>query len=86
MRYSILILFVMIQTAVFSQIKVTGKVTDETKVPVPSVNITIKGTTKGVVSDFNGDYEIQAKQGDVLEFSSVGFQTQTKKIMGGVNR
>lgn len=85
MRYSLLFLFALIQTAVFSQIRVTGKVTDEAKNPLPGANITIKGTTQGVVSDFDGNYEIQTKQGDVLEFSYVGFQTQLKNVMGGVN-
>lgn len=66
-----------------AQVKVTGKVTDATNSPLPGANVTVKGTTKGVSSDFDGNYEIEAKQGDVLEFSFVGFQTQTKKVVGG---
>lgn len=70
-----------------AQVKVTGKVTDDTNNPLPGANVVVKGTSQGVVSDFDGNYEIQAKNGDVLEFSFIGFQTQTQKIsVGGVNR
>ena len=68
-----------------AQIKVTGKVTDGMNSPLPGASVMVKGTTKGVSSDFDGNYTIEAKQGDVLEFSFVGFQTQTKKVVGGVN-
>lgn len=66
-----------------AQVKVTGKVTDDTNNPLPGANVVVKGTSQGVVSDFDGNYEIQAKNGDVLEFSFIGFQTQTQKISVG---
>lgn len=66
-----------------AQVKVTGKVTDQDNSPLPGASIVVKGTAKGVSSDFDGNYEIQAKEGDVLEFSFVGFQPQTKKVVGG---
>lgn len=68
-----------------AQVKVTGKVTDEMNSPLPGANVVVKGTTQGVVTDFDGNYEIQAQQGDVLEFSFIGFQTQSKRVtaMGG---
>ncbi|GJM49269.1 carboxypeptidase-like regulatory domain-containing protein [Capnocytophaga catalasegens] len=66
-----------------AQIRVTGKVTDQSNSPLPGADILVKGTTHGVVSDFDGNYEIQVNQGDVLEFSYIGFQTQTKKVVGG---
>ena len=56
---------------------------DNAKTPLPGASIVVKGTKQGVSSDFDGNYEIQAKAGDVLEFSYVGFQPQTKKVMGG---
>ena len=68
-----------------AQIKVTGKVTDEGNSPLPGANIIVKGTSQGVISDFDGNYEIKAKQGDVLEFSFVGFKTQSKKVSSGGN-
>lgn len=64
-------------------ISVTGKITDEDNNPLPGASVIVKGTSKGVSSDFDGNYQIQAQQGDVLEFSFVGFQTQSKKVAGG---
>ncbi len=45
----------------------------------------IKNTTRGVSTDFDGNYVIQAKQGDILVFSSIGFATQEKKVTGEDN-
>lgn len=80
--FSVLLL-TFIGMGINAQVTVRGVVTDETtKEPMPAVNILIKGTSLGTATDFDGRYEIQAKEGDVLEFSFVGFQTQTKKIIG----
>lgn len=75
----------MVATSLSAQVKVTGVITDEGNNPLPNASITVKGTTKGVTSDFDGNYEIQVKRGDVLEFSFVGFQTQTKRVAGTGN-
>lgn len=77
------ILFVLVSTSLSAQIKVTGKITDDTNSPLPGASITIKGTSKGTSSDFDGNYEIQANAGDELVFTFVGFQSQTKKVTGG---
>lgn len=65
-----------ISTLSFAQTSVTvsGKVTDpDTKMPLPSVSITIKGkSTNGVVTDDNGDYTISVPTGTVLVFSYLG--------------
>ncbi|MDO6492554.1 MULTISPECIES: SusC/RagA family TonB-linked outer membrane protein [unclassified Cellulophaga] len=55
---------------------VTGTVTDG-EYPLPDVNISVKGTTNGVISDFDGLYTIKnLTSGDVLVFSYVGYITQ----------
>lgn len=54
---------------------ITGTVTDDSGLPLPGVNIIIEGTTTGVQTDFDGNYTIQAQQGDVLVFSFVGLET-----------
>lgn len=41
--------------------------------PLPGVNIVIKGTTIGTVSDGNGYFNIKAKRGDILVFKFLGF-------------
>lgn len=65
-------------TSVPSQsIIVTGLVTDETGAPMPGVNVTIKGTTTGAVSDINGRFSINVPNKDaVLMFSFIGYESQ----------
>lgn len=53
---------------------IQGKVTDAiTKEPLIGVNIKLKGTGTGTISDFDGNYTISANSGDVLVFTYVGF-------------
>ena len=59
---------------------VTGLVTDEGGMPMPGVNVVVKGTTRGVSTDFDGKYEIQASANEVLEFSYLGYVTQQKTV------
>lgn len=66
--------------ASIAQIKVTGVVTDEQKSPLPSVSVVVKGTSHGVATDFDGNYSIEVPNNAVLEFSSIGYQTLTKKV------
>lgn len=58
---------------VFGQHIITGKVTSETKEPLPGVNIMIKGTTQGASTDADGQYKIDAEAGAVLVFSFIGY-------------
>ncbi|MCD0488596.1 SusC/RagA family TonB-linked outer membrane protein [Pedobacter sp. MC2016-14] len=60
----------------FQNIVITGKVTDEKGVPVSGANVTIKGTTKSVISDSRGMFTIIVpRKGAVLQFKYIGFQT-----------
>ncbi|MEO9571357.1 MAG: SusC/RagA family TonB-linked outer membrane protein [Polaribacter sp.] len=63
------------------QEEITGTVTDEEKIPLVGVTVQIKGTKKGVSTDFDGNYSIPGlKTDDVLVFSSLGFQKQSIKV------
>lgn len=58
-------------------ILVSGKITDETGMPVPGVNILEKGTTNGTTSDSEGSYRITVTDGNAtLVFSFIGYTTQ----------
>jgi hypothetical protein len=59
---------------------VTGTVVDETGIPLPGANVIIRGTQTGVQTDFDGNFSIEVKQGDVLEFSFLGYKTETITI------
>jgi TonB-linked SusC/RagA family outer membrane protein len=58
-------------------VSISGKVLDEKGEPLSGVSITVKGTNKGTSSDINGAFSIDARQGDVLEFSMVGYKPYT---------
>src|SRR5680860_1301335 len=75
-RFLTLILAFVVQITFAQQQSVTGTVADEDGLPLPGVNIIIKGTTTGVQSDFDGNYAIQAAQGDVLVFSFIGLKKE----------
>lgn len=59
---------------------VSGTLNDETGEPLPGVNITIKGSTSGTISDLNGHYKITCKVGDILVFNFIGYSA-TEKIV-----
>jgi len=63
------------------EIVVTGKVTDEDGNPLPGVNIIIKGTIKGTITDVDGNYRIEVEDPDaVLVFSFVAMLTKEIKV------
>lgn len=59
---------------------VKGTVTDESGVPLPGVNVVIEGTTRGSVTNIDGNYEIQANPDDVLVYSFIGYKSQSVKV------
>ena len=66
----------------YAQQTVSGVVKDDTGSPLPAVNVVVKGTSNGVSTDFDGNYTITATNGQVLVFSSIGFETQEANIAG----
>jgi iron complex outermembrane recepter protein len=56
---------------------ITGQVKSKNNgQPLPGVSIMVKGTRKGVVTDTDGKFKIDANNGDVLVFSFVGYSNQ----------
>ncbi|WP_157206262.1 SusC/RagA family TonB-linked outer membrane protein [Mariniflexile maritimum] len=80
-----LFMFAFMHTSTFAQEKkVSGTVTDLSNLPLPGVNIIIKGTKKGASSDFDGNYSISATAGQTLVFSYVGFKSK-ELVVGSAN-
>nr|WP_321224978.1 carboxypeptidase-like regulatory domain-containing protein [uncultured Psychroserpens sp.] len=59
---------------------VEGIIKDNTGEPLPGANILIKGTETGTTSNFDGEFSLKAKKGDVLLINYVGFRTLTITI------
>ncbi|MBO4466824.1 MAG: TonB-dependent receptor [Bacteroidales bacterium] len=60
-------------------INVTGTVTDVNKEPIVGAAVMVKGTSNGTATDLDGNFSITVKDGQVLEFSSIGFVTAELK-------
>lgn len=59
----------------------TGTVVSaEDQFGIPGANVIIKGTTTGAQTDFDGNFTLDVKSGDVLSFSYIGYITQTVTI------
>ena len=82
MKQILLFCFLFIGSLYAQEYEVTGKVTDVSNDPLPGVSVLIKGTTQGVSTDFDGKYTIKVKNGDILEFSSLGMKTKQVKVNG----
>lgn len=68
-----------------AQVSVSGVVTDENKSPIPGASVLVKGTNRGVATDFDGKYQIETRSGEVLVFSSIGFVSQEISVGGVIN-
>ncbi len=62
------------------QDKVSGVLRGKDGIPLPGVNVLVKGTAKGTVTNFDGEYEISCALGDTLVFSYIGFDTREVKV------
>ena len=74
------------QTAIAQQankIQVKGNVTDMAGEPVIGASILEKGTTNGIVTDFNGDFSLNVNPGAVLVVSYIGYSAQEVKVIPG---
>jgi TonB-linked SusC/RagA family outer membrane protein len=60
--------------------QITGRVTDSKGVTLPGVSVKLAGTNEGTTSDINGDYKISAPASARLQFSYVGYVTQTVTV------
>ena len=59
---------------------ITGVVLDETDLPLPGAFVTVKGETRGAMTDVNGNFEISAKPTDVLVFSFLGYEDENVTV------
>ena len=76
-KFSLFLILLFCTLPVFAQINITGAVTDaSTGETLPGVNVHIKGTTSGTITDISGKYSVPVEKGDILVFSFVGYQSQ----------
>ncbi|MFT6049932.1 SusC/RagA family TonB-linked outer membrane protein [Patiriisocius sp. Uisw_047] len=85
--YYVIGLFFMLSASIgLAQEKtVTGLVQDSGGLPLPGVNILVKGTSTGTQSDFDGNYTIKSAVGQTLIFSYIGFLSQEFAVTAATN-
>lgn len=81
-KLTICFVFCLSSLVSWAQSTISGTILDESKNPLPGVNIIIKGTNDGTVSDFDGNYTIKVEQGQTLDFTFIGFIQQSVEING----
>ncbi|WP_306353613.1 SusC/RagA family TonB-linked outer membrane protein [Flavobacterium sp. '19STA2R22 D10 B1'] len=75
-----LLLGLFVQISFAQEITVSGIVSDNSGLPLPGVNVSIKGAKTGIQTDFDGKYAIKADKGQVLVFTFIGMKTTEKVI------
>ena len=84
LRFFLLFFSVAITSLSFAQQTVTGRVTDNTTTQgLPGINVIVKGTSRGTITDANGNFSIAASPGEVLMISAVNYTPQ--EIIVGTN-
>lgn len=74
---SFLLILLLCPIFIFGQTSINGIVTDEiSSSPIAGVNVLVKDSNTGTATDFDGNYSINLKKGDILSFSYVGYKTQ----------
>ena len=76
----VVMFLVLLPNLTFAQQNISGIISDESGVPLPGVNVVIKGTNTGTTTDFDGKYSINASDTDILTFSFVGFIDQEIEV------
>ena len=81
LKLAFLVLFLLCASITYAQSnKVTGRVVDAQGEPVIGASVVVKGQAKGVVTDVDGVYTIDADKGETLQFSFIGYRTIQKSV------
>lgn len=84
-KFFSLALMLALSTAGFGQsTNVTGKVVDAAGEPMIGVTVKVKGTTNATITDLDGNFTIKAGNGDVLQYSYIGYVTKDQKVVPGM--
>ena len=63
-------------------LKIKGLVKEQSGAPIPGATIVVLGTTRGVITDTDGSFNIEAKKGSQLVFSFIGLEPKTVTLDG----
>ena len=78
-------IFILLSSAMSAQETISGTITDENGVPLPGATIVVVETNDGTTTDFDGNYSINASEGQTILLSYVGYETLTLKVSDDSN-
>ncbi|MGL4632270.1 MAG: SusC/RagA family TonB-linked outer membrane protein [Leadbetterella sp.] len=78
MRKTFTIIWILLSLISANAQEIKGKVIDESAGYIPGISVLLKGSSKGTITDANGNFSLVVKNqsGDVLIFSGIGFETK----------
>lgn len=79
------VVFLILTTAnLFAQNQVKGRVTGNDGSPLSAVSVNVKGTSRGTVTDAEGNFQLDIKKNEAtIEFSGVGLETKSMRATAG---
>ena len=82
---TLLFLLCLFSIGAWAQGTVNGTVIDEAGDPIIGASVQVQGTKTGAVTDFNGNFNVQAASNATLTISYVGYVTETVRVSGRNN-
>ena len=84
MKNYVIFLFLIVFGFTYSQNTVKGVVTDGEGVPLPGATVLVIESGANAITDFDGNYSVNAENGQTLEFRFIGYAVQTIVVDGSV--
>ena len=80
----LLFIFTLFSYSVSAQsVNIKGQVVDIENIPIIGATVVVKGKNIGTVTDIDGNYNLSASVGDVLEITYVGYDSKTLTVVSG---
>lgn len=82
-QFTALVVMLLMGAALFAQVKISGKVIDETGQPIEFATVRVVGTTLGTNTDLKGMYELSVPKQDTImvEFSCLGYSSVKRQLI-----
>jgi len=82
---TLMVLFVGLQAVIAQSGTIRGKILDDNGDPIPGATIRVKGTSKGTVTDLNGNFKLNVEDGATLAISAIGMKGTEKSAQDGMS-
>lgn len=84
--WTVLLFLGALQFSLAQEKTVTGTVKDVSGTPLLGVTVTVKGSTRGIATDFDGNYSIKVNTGETLRFMGIGLKTVERTVSASTSK